>query len=66
MAVAVRTRYPGWNDHPVYTVYNKDQYDEVRRWLRANEVEEFMLRSGSNEYTFQIRNKHEWFVLRWG
>lgn len=66
MTIAVRTQYPGWNDYPVYTVRDWKRYEEVSHWMRLNRVEEFLLSSGSNGYTFQVKSNLEWFMLKWG
>lgn len=65
MSIAVKTTYPGWNDHPIYTVRGWEQYNKVSHWMIHNKVEEFLLSSGANSYTFQVKSNHEWFVLRW-
>lgn len=66
MSIVVRTQYPGWNDYPVYTVRGSEQYKEVSHWMALNKVKRFMLSSGSNGYTFQVKSNHEWFMLKWG
>ncbi len=60
-----RTSYPGWAGHPTYLVRNFKDYEEVCLWMYKNKVEHFLLSSGSNGYTFQVRDKKEWFMLRW-
>lgn len=61
-----KTTYPGWNRYPVYEVYNRDDYIEIDRWMAQNECDSFLLSSGGTEhYIFQVRNNHEWFILRW-
>ncbi len=60
-----RTSYPGWNNHPSYHVNSFTDYMEICQWMYKNEVEHFLLSSGSNGYTFQVRDKKEWFMLRW-
>lgn len=61
----VPTSYPGWNNYPSYLVRDYDDYIEVSKWMNKNKVESFLLSSGSNGYTFQVRKNHEWFALRW-
>ena len=60
-----RTSYPGWNNHPVYCVSTSEDWWELGQWMRQNSVEYFLLSSGSPGYTFQIRENHSWFALRW-
>lgn len=60
-----KTRYPGWNDHPCYHVRTNKEYDAICAWMRENKCEEFLLSSGSNGYTFQVKTNAEWFALRW-
>lgn len=54
-----------WVQHPIYTVSTFKDYEEITRWMRANGVEHFLLSSGFNGYTFQVKHNHEWFALRW-
>ena len=65
MSIAERSSYPGWNNHPVYRCKTTDAWYEVSSWCRENEVETFLLSSGSTGYEFQVRTFHAWFVLRW-
>ena len=60
-----RTTYLGWPDYPVYHVYNYKDYCVVAEWMRQNECDEFLLGSGPDGYTFQVKQNHEWFALRW-
>ena len=60
-----RTTFPGWSNHPSYLVRSYDDYLEVSKWMNKNQVENFLLSSGSYGYTFQVRKNHEWFALRW-
>lgn len=60
-----KTSYPGWNDHPCYHVRTDKEYVAVCAWMRENKCEEFLLSSGSNGYTFQVKTNAEWFALRW-
>lgn len=60
-----RTTYPGWGNHPSYRVKSLDDYIEICRWMYNNKVEHFLLSSGSGGYTFQVRDKKEWFMLKW-
>lgn len=60
-----RTSYPGWAGHPTYLVRTFKDYEEVCLWMYKNKVEHFLLSSGSNGYTFQVRDRKEWFALRW-
>lgn len=60
-------RYPGWTDHPVYTISQltiKD-YDEFYHWCYVHQVETFLLSSGNSRQTFQVKTNHELFVLKW-
>ncbi len=59
------TSYPGWSDHPTYLVRTFQDYQEVCMWMYKNQVEHFLLSSGSPGYTFQVRDKKEWFALKW-
>lgn len=60
-----KTKYPGWNDYPVYHCKTPTEYRELSAWMRKNRVEEFLLSSGSAGYTFQVRSNHIWFAIRW-
>lgn len=60
-----KTTYPGWNKHPVYHIDKIAEYRLIEDWMYRNECDPFLLSSGSNGYTFQVRQNHEWFVLRW-
>jgi hypothetical protein len=60
-----KTSYPGWSNHPCYRVSTRDSYMEICRWMYQNEVEHFMLSSGSGGYTFQVKSNKEWFALKW-
>ena len=59
------TSYPGWSGHPTYLVRTFKDYQEVCMWMYKNQVEHFLLSSGSPGYTFQVRDKKEWFALKW-
>ncbi len=59
------TSYPGWNNHPCYRVSTFKEWMELCQWMYKWKVEHFLLSSGSTGYTFQIRENHEWFVLKW-
>jgi hypothetical protein len=59
------TSYSGWADHPTYLVKDYDDYREICRWMYKNKVEHFLLSSGSYGYTFQVRDNHWWFALKW-
>ena len=61
----VKSSFPGWNNFPVYTCERTDDWFEVRKWLDKNSCDHFLLSSGSNGYTFQVRKNHDWFLLRW-
>jgi hypothetical protein len=61
-----RTSYPGWVGHPTYLVRTFRDWEEVCMWMYRNQVEHFLLSSGSAGYTFQVRDKKEWFELKWG
>lgn len=60
-----RTSYPGWSNHPAYRVSSYSDYLEISAWMCKNKIESFLLSSGSGGYTFQIKNNHDWFLLRW-
>lgn len=60
------TSYPGWNNHPCYRVENFQDWLDICAWMYKNKVEHFLLSSGSSGYTFQVRDRKEWFMLRWG
>lgn len=60
------TSYPGWGNHPSYLVRTFKDYQEVCMWMYKNQVEHFLLSSGPEGYTFQVREKKEWFMLKWG
>ncbi len=60
-----RTSYPGWTNHPAYLVRSFNDYMEIGRWMYRNKVEHFLLSSGPEGYTFQVRDNKEWFALKW-
>ena len=60
-----KTTYAGWDKHPVYHVAKMTDYRLVEDWMYLNGCNHFLLSSGSNGYTFQVTNNHEWFVLKW-
>lgn len=60
-----RTRFAGWNDHPIYQCRTIQDYQVMDRWCWDNDVEIFMVAAGYHGYTFQVRTNHEWFALRW-
>lgn len=62
---AERTTYSGWNEYPIYLVRKYKDYRIVVEWMRQHECDEFLLSSGPEGYTFQVRQNHDWFVLRW-
>lgn len=59
--------YTGWGNNPTctYRCRTTDAWYEVSSWMRQNEVEFFMLSSGSNGYIFEVSSLHDWFVLKW-
>ena len=61
----IRTKYPGWDKHPVYHVATIIYYRQIEDWMYRNDCDPFLLKSGGNGYTFQVRKNHEWFILRW-
>ena len=64
--MVTRSRYPGWNDYPVYHAPTYKEYQAVGQWMAENRVEEFLLQSGSAGYLFQVKSNIEWFILKWG
>lgn len=60
-----KTKYPGWDQHPVYRVGSFSDYQSIRDWMDQNIVEHFLLSSGGLGYTFQVKSKHDWFMLKW-
>jgi hypothetical protein len=65
MKTVERSSYPGWNNYPVYCCTTTNNWYEVSSWCHESGVETFLLSSGSNGYTFQVRSLHPLFVLRW-
>lgn len=59
------TDFPGWNEFPVYHVWKWVEYNEILNWMNKNRVKYFLLSSGANGYTFQVKTNHEWFILKW-
>lgn len=59
------TNYSGWNNYPTYHVRSSVDWIELCQWMYKNKVEHFLLSSGSSGYTFQVKSKKEWFMLRW-
>ena len=57
--------YSGWNDYPVYTVSGFQDWLDLVGWMRENKVEHFLLSSGFQGYTFQVKSNAEWFALKW-
>lgn len=47
-----------------YLIEHK-HWPEMNRWLRQNEVDHWQLSSSAWGIGFQIRDKIEWFNLRW-
>jgi len=60
-----KSGYAGWNNYPVYTVSGFQDWLDIIGWMRENSVEHFLLSSGSQGYTFQVKSNQEWFALRW-
>ena len=60
-------RYPGWTDHPVYTIshYTPKEAEEFFTWCCIYQVETFSLGVGNSRWTFQVESNHELFVLKW-
>ncbi len=60
-----KTTYSGWNDYPTYTVSKFQDYLDIIGWMNENEVKHFLLSSGIQGYTFQVKSNAEWFALKW-
>lgn len=60
-----RANYPGWNNRHTYRVRTAPDWWEVCQWMYQNQVEHSLLSSGSNGYTFQVRDRQAWFDLKW-
>ena len=60
-----RTKYYSWAGHPTYFVRERDEFQEICKWMCQNNVEYFMLSSGSTGYKFHVTANKEWFALRW-
>ena len=65
MTKVEKTSYPGWNNHPVYRCMKTDDWHEITSWMYKNGCDHFLLSSGSTGYVFQVRENHDWFLLRW-
>jgi len=65
MSIVKRSSYPGWNTYPIYWCSTTDDHNEVYNWMRRNGCDHYLLQSGGNGYTFQVRKNHEWFIMRW-
>ncbi len=65
MSKLYKTTYPGWNQHPVYCCTKTDDWFEISKWMHKNGCDPFLLSSGSNGYVFQVRQRYDWFILRW-
>ena len=60
------TTYHGWtNQQSVYRVKTYDDFIEISKWMQLNGVNNSLLSSGLNEYIFEVRDNHEWFILKW-
>ena len=60
-----KTTYSGWSRYPCYEVKTSDEFREISNWMYENQVDNFLLSSGSNGYIFQVKSKEDWFMLRW-
>jgi hypothetical protein len=60
-------RYPGWNQHPVYTIsqYTQSEVDEFFKRCYQLHIETFALSFGNGRQTFQVKTNHALFVLQW-
>jgi hypothetical protein len=62
----ISTMYSGWtNQQSVYAVKTYDDFIEISKWMQLNGVDNKLLSSGFNGYIFEVRNNHEWFILKW-
>lgn len=60
-----RSEYPGWDNYPVYYCKEYMIYKEIFYWMWKNEVDFEVLTTGTYGYKFQVKSRHDWFVLRW-
>lgn len=60
-----RTTFPGWEAYPAYHVPLYEDFFNLNIWMNKNDMKPFLLSSGSNGYTFQVRNNTEFFELTW-
>lgn len=64
MTKVTRSEFTGWNNHPVYYCKTYEDYTELRQWMCDNNVDCFLVSSGSGGYKFQVVTNHDWFSLR--
>lgn len=65
MSKVEKTTYAGWDNYPVYSCRDMDDWSEISEWMYKNGCKPFLLSSGSSRYVFQVRENYDWFVLRW-
>ncbi len=51
--------------YPMFHCNTWADYEQICKWMYENKVEHFLWSSGSHGYTFDVRNRREWFALRW-
>lgn len=60
-----KATFHGWDHHPVYRVRNYDDWCTLHTWMEQNECAGDLISSGGRGYIFQVKQNHDWFVLRW-
>lgn len=52
--------------YPMFWCRVFEDYREIIKWMRENDVEYFLWSSGSGGYIFDVRgDRAAWFALRW-
>ena len=54
----------GYGPH-TYAVSTRMEWNKMFRWLEDNKVNYWLVSISPREYMFQIRDKQDWFILRW-
>lgn len=58
------TRVHGWGQN-CYMVGDLQQFDEICRWMKQQEVRYLHVSSSPFGYAFEVQSNFEWFSLKW-
>ncbi len=50
--------------YPMFVCLTFEDYDEICKWMYKNDVKHHLWSPVGN-YVFDVRDKAEWFILRW-